>query len=48
MVREAPHDREMVGLFLSPAARSDVIEYIAGRIDSDDLADRAWARYGLG
>lgn len=46
-VAEAIHSGEMEGLQVSPAGRADAQEYIAGRIDSDELVARARARYGL-
>ena len=46
-VAEAIHSGEMEGLIVSPAGRADAQEYIAGRIDSDELVARARARYGL-
>jgi hypothetical protein len=48
VVEEALHSGEMEGLFVTPAAREDAGEYIAGRIDSDELVARARSRYGLG
>lgn len=46
-VAEAVHSGEMEGLRVTPATRADAQEYIAGRIDSDELVARARARYGL-
>lgn len=46
-VAEAIHSGEMEGLHVTPAGREDAEEYIAGRIDSDELVARARARYGL-
>lgn len=46
-VGEAIHSGEMEGLHVTPAVRADAGEYIAGRIDSDELVARARARYGL-
>jgi hypothetical protein len=46
-VAEAIHSGEMEGLHVSDAGRQDAQEYIAGRIDSDELVARARARYGL-
>ena len=46
-VADAIHSGEMEGLSVSPAGRADAQEYIAGRIDSDELVARARARYGL-
>ncbi|WP_231928187.1 antitoxin VbhA family protein [Devriesea agamarum] len=40
-VAEAIHSIEMEGLSVSAAARQDDAEYIAGRIDSDELVARA-------
>lgn len=47
-VAEAIHSGEMEGVHVSPAGRADAQEYVAGRIDSDELVARARARYGLG
>lgn len=46
-VAEAIHSGEMEGLTVSPAVRKDAQEYIAGRIDSNELVARTLARYGL-
>lgn len=46
-VAEAIHSSEMEGLSVSEAFREDSQEYIAGRIDSDELVARARARHGL-
>ena len=46
-VAEAIHSGEMEGLSVSPAGRQDAQEYIAGRISSDELVNRARSRYGL-
>ena len=46
-VAEAIHSIEMVGLTISAATRRDAQEYIACRIDSDELVARTLARYGL-
>ena len=46
-VAEAIHSNEMEGLSVSEGGRRDAQEYIAGRIDSDELVARARARYGL-
>lgn len=46
-VAEAIHSGEMEGLPVSAAGRQDAQEYVAGRIDSDELVARACARYGL-
>ena len=48
VVEEAIHSGEMEGLHVDPATRADTAEYVAGRIDSDELVARARARYGLG
>ena len=47
-VAEAIHSGEMEGLHVTPAGQADAQEYVAGRIDSDELVVRARARYGLG
>ena len=46
-VAEAIHSGEMEGVLVSADTRLDAREYIAGRIDSDELVARARARYGL-
>ena len=46
-VAEAIHCNEMEGLSVSEVGRKDSQEYIAGRIDSDELVARARARHGL-
>ena len=46
-VAEAIHSVEMEGLPVTAAGRQDAAEYVAGRIDSDELVARARARYGL-
>ncbi|MES8843828.1 hypothetical protein U6N13_12045 [Cutibacterium acnes] len=46
-VAEAIHSGEMEGLPVTAAGRQDAAEYVAGRIDSDELVARAHARYGL-
>ncbi|MFZ2964437.1 MAG: hypothetical protein WA006_07125 [Rhodoglobus sp.] len=48
VVEEALHSGEMEGLHVDPATQADAAEYVAGRIDSDELVARARARYGLG
>ena len=48
IVEEAVHSGEMEGLHVDPATRADTAEYVAGRIDSNELVARARARYGLG
>ena len=47
-VAEAIHSGEMEGLPVTAAGRQDAAEYVADRIDSDELVARARARYGLG
>ena len=47
-VAEAIHGVEMEGLSVTAAGRQDAAEYVADRIDSDELVARARARYGLG
>ncbi|AYD89935.1 hypothetical protein D4740_05480 [Actinomyces sp. 2119] len=47
-VAEAIHSGEMEGMRVDAATRADADEYVAGRIDSDELVARARARYGLG
>lgn len=46
-VQQAVHNGEMEGLHVSAATLADASEYVAGRIDSDELVARARARYGL-
>lgn len=46
-VQQAVHNGEMEGLHVSAATLADADEYVAGRIDSDELVARARARYGL-
>jgi hypothetical protein len=46
-VAEAIHSGEMEGLRVDPGTQADADEYVAGRIDSDELVARARARYGL-
>ncbi|AXH37457.1 hypothetical protein DVJ78_17910 (plasmid) [Humibacter sp. BT305] len=46
-VEEMIHSGEMEGLHVTAATRADADEYVAGRIDSDELVERARARYGL-
>lgn len=46
-VAEAIHSGEMEGLAVTAVGRQDAQEYVAGRIDSDELVARARARYGL-
>lgn len=47
-VLEAIHSGEMEGLRVSEVCLADAQEYVAGRIDSDELVARARARHGLG
>lgn len=46
-VEEIIHSGEMEGLQIDPQTRADADEYVAGRIDSHELVERARARYGL-
>lgn len=46
-VSEARHSGEMEGLTITPASRDDADDYVAGRIGSDELVQRARERYGL-
>ena len=43
-VAEAIHSGEMEGLPVTAAGRQDAAEYVAGRIDSDELVARARAK----
>jgi hypothetical protein len=47
LVDEAIHSGEMEGVSVDVDTRADTEDYIAGRIDSDELVERARARYGL-
>jgi hypothetical protein len=47
-VEDAIHGNEMEGLHVNADTLADADEYVAGRIDSDELVARARARYGLG
>ena len=47
-VEDAIHSNEMEGLHGNADTLADADEYVAGRIDSDELVARARARYGLG
>jgi Antitoxin VbhA len=47
-VEDAIHSNEMEGLHVNADTLADADEYVAGRIDSDELVARARARYGLG
>ena len=42
-VAEAIHSGEMEGMYVDAATRADADEYVAGRIDSDELVARARA-----
>jgi hypothetical protein len=46
-VDEAIHSGEMEGLRVTAGTRADADDYVAGRIDSDELVERARARYRL-
>jgi Antitoxin VbhA len=46
-VEDAIHSNEMEGLHVNADTLADADEYVAGRIDSDELVARARARYGL-
>ncbi|MFT8637898.1 MAG: antitoxin VbhA family protein [Pseudoclavibacter sp.] len=46
-VAEGIHSGEMEGMYVDAGTRADADEYIAGRIDSDELVARARKRYGL-
>lgn len=46
-VDDAIHSGEMEGMHVAPATRADAGDYVAGRITSDELVERARARYGL-
>lgn len=47
ILEQAEHSGEMEGFHLTAAARADGEDYIAGRIDVDELVARGRARYGL-
>jgi hypothetical protein len=47
-VAAAIHNGAMEGAEVTPATRADAAEYVAGRIDADELVARTRARYGLG
>lgn len=47
VVADAIHSGEMEGLRVDTDTQADAAEYIAGRIDSDELVARTRARYGL-
>ncbi len=46
-LEQAEHSGEMEGLHVSPETRADAEEWVAGRIDVDELVARTRARYGL-
>jgi hypothetical protein len=46
-VAEGIHSGEMEGVSVDAETRADADEYIAGKIDSDELVTRARKRYGL-
>lgn len=46
-VAEAIHSGEMEGLRVTPKFRADAGDYVAGKIDSNELVARTRARYGL-
>jgi hypothetical protein len=46
-LEQAEHSGEMEGLHIDPATRADAEEWVAGRIDVDELVARGRARYGL-
>ena len=46
-VEDAIHSNEMEGLHANADTLADADDYVAGRIDSDELVARARARYGL-
>jgi len=46
-LEQAEHSGEMEGLHVDPATRADAAEWVAGRIDVDELVARGRARYGL-
>jgi hypothetical protein len=46
-VEDAVHSNEMEGLHVNADTLANADEYVAGRIDSDELVARARARYGL-
>jgi Antitoxin VbhA len=47
-VEDAIHSNEMEGHHVNADTLAGADEYVAGRIDSDELVARARARYGLG
>lgn len=46
-LEQAEHSGEMEGLHIDPVTRADAEEWVAGRIDVDELVARGLARYGL-
>ena len=46
-VEDAVHSNEMEGLQVNGDTLADADDYVAGRIDSDELVARVRARYGL-
>lgn len=46
-LEQAEHSGEMEGLHIDPATRADAEEWVAGRIDVDELVARGRARHGL-
>jgi antitoxin VbhA-like protein len=47
-VAAAIHNGAMEGAVVTPATRADAADYVAGRIDADELVARTRTRYGLG
>lgn len=47
VLEQAEHSGEMEGLHVDPATLADAEQYIAGRMDIDELVARGRARYGL-
>jgi hypothetical protein len=46
-VAAALHNGAMEGAEVTPATRADAADYVAGRIDADELVARTRLRYGL-
>lgn len=46
-VSDAIHSGEMEGMHVTSATRADAGDYVAERITSAELVERARARYGL-
>ena len=46
-LEQAEHSGEMEGLHIDPTTRADAEEWVAGRIDVDELVARGRARHGL-